>query len=179
MSVDTLTTKPRLNVLLTEDRPHDAEYWTIQLARLLEPMGVVAYLAQTGREALELVGQLDIHVAVIDLGTPKAKGSTRPAEGERAGRSLPLAVAHSAAPGGLWLLEQFRRLPRRPPVVVVDQPMFDPTHAERLLRDVLRLGAFSVLHKPVELEQLLGVLQRLLERRYSGQWPTRRSGGES
>ena len=78
---------------------------------------------------------------------------------------------------GLWILEQLRRLPRRPPVVVVDRPALNRQEAERVLRDVLRLGAFSVLHKPIHIEQLLSVLQRLLERRYEGNWPTWRQEG--
>ena len=41
----------------------------------------------------------------------------------------------------------------------------------RLLAEALRLEAFSVLDRPVELEQLLEVLRRLLARYYGGLWP--------
>lgn len=155
---------PKLTVLLTEDRDYPDEHWTVQVSRLLEPMGVAAYLARNGKEAVDLAAELEFHVAVIDLGTPKSP------------RRQPTSRLHGTGPSldGLWILEQLRRLPKRPPVVVVDGPAFSRSEAERVLRDALRLGAFSVLHKPVQIEQLLAVFQRLVDRRYEGYWPTNR-----
>lgn len=148
----------RFNVLLTEDREHAIEHWTHQLPRLLEPQGVQAYVARTGREALDLAGRLEIHAAVIDLLTP-------PSDADRAA---------TRGPGGLWLLELFRRLPRRPPIVLVSNHAYTPAQAQRLLNEALRLGAFSVINRPVELEALLAVIRRLVDRRYDGAWPARR-----
>lgn len=141
----------RLHVLLTENRPHAPEHWTSQLPRLLKPQGVVAFLAKSAQEAIELADRRAIHAAVIDLATP---------------RNAPIRVA-----GGLWLSELFKRLPDRPPVVIINSPAYTDRQANRILHEALRLGAFSVMNKPVELEQLLVVLQRLLERRYKGAWP--------
>ena len=155
----------RFNILLTEDRPHTGEqHWTDQLPRLLQPQGVEAFVASNGRDAIRLAERFAIHAAVIDLGTPlgAALGAMS---------STPQPGAARAGPAGLWLLELFRRMPNRPPVVLLRKPAYSRGQAERILRDALRLGAFSVLNKPVEIEQLLAVFQRLVDRRYSGAWP--------
>ena len=75
-------------------------------------------------------------------------------------------------PAGVWLLELFRRMRNSPPTVVLRSPTYNRADAERLLQEALRLGAFSVLDKPVELEQLLAVFRRLVDRQYRGLWPT-------
>ncbi len=146
----------RFNVLLTEDRGHGDEHWINQLPRLLEPMGVRTYVARSGREAIDMAEARRIHAAVVDLATPLADASRGPA---------------SAGDAGMWLLELLSRLPNRPPVVVLRQPAISFREAERMLREALRLGAFSVLDKPVGLEQLLAVFRRLLDQAYRGQWP--------
>lgn len=150
----------RFNVLLTEDREHAIEHWTRQLPRLLEPQGVHAYVARTGREALQMAESMEVHAAVIDLLTPAGS------EGKMVGQPR--------GAGGLWLLEVFRRLPQRPPVVVVNNRAYTNAQAHRLLNEALRLGAFSVINPPVELEALLAVIRRLVDRRYAGAWPERR-----
>ena len=149
----------RFNVLLTEDRPRPDEYWSRQLPRLLEPQGVVTHLASTGRQALDLAENLPIHAAVIDMGTPMGEDSSKGAD------------AFSGEPAGAWLMQLFQRLPNRPPVVIVHSRTYSQREADRVLRDALRLGAFSVLNKPIELEQLLRVFRRLLDRQYHGFWP--------
>lgn len=146
----------RFTVLLTEDREHAIEHWTHQLPRLLEPQGVQAHVARTGKEALALAKQLTIHAAVVDLLTPAD---------ERTGSS--------GAPGGLWLLEVLRRHPNRPPVVLVSNPSFSQRLTQRYLNEALRLGAFSVLNRPVQLEALLESIRRVIDRRYKGAWPVR------
>lgn len=167
----------RLNVLITEDRPQAPEHWTAQLPRLLEPQGVTAYTARSGREAISVAEQVRIHAAVIDLGTPLYGGDTsspsrdnspaRPAPGEQTWTG---AVSSNTA-AGLWLLELLRRLPYRPPVVVVRGPALTQRQFDRVMREALRLGAFSVVNKPVDLEQILTVFRQLIDRRYRGSWP--------
>jgi DNA-binding NtrC family response regulator len=59
----------------------------------------------------------------------------------------------------LQVLRMIRRVNRQIPVVVVAR------HADRrLLESALRLAAFSVVTKPLELEELLRQLQRLMVR---------------
>jgi len=147
----------RFNLLLTQDRPHTGEqhHWTHQLPRLLEPHGVEAFLASTGRDAIDLAERQPIHAAVVDLGTPVGDEQQ----------------PRQQSAEGLWLLELIRRLPNRPPVVLLRKPATSRTQADRLLREALRLGVFTVMNKPVQLEQLLTVFQRLMDKRYQGAWP--------
>ena len=148
----------RFHVLLTEDDiPRADTHWTRQFSRLLEPQGVQAHVARCGQEAIELAGRLQFHAAVIELGTPRAPDSD--------------ALPALGVPGGLWLLELFHRLPQRPPVVVVNSRYVNPRDLERFLREALRLGAFSVLNQPVDLNRLLTVLRKLVDRQYRGAWP--------
>lgn len=150
----------RLNVLLTEDREHATEHWTQQLPRLLEPQGIHAVVARTGRDAVNWVEREPTHLAVVDLLTPR----------DEAGDS------DENRPGGLWLLEMLRRLPAAPPVVVVSNKSYSLRQAQRFLNEALRLGAFSVVNRPVQIDTLLQVVRRLLDRRYAGGWP---GGGEA
>lgn len=155
---DDAASNARFKVLLTEDRPHAPEHWISQLPRLLEPQGIAAYVARSGSEAVDMAAKLHVHAALIDLATPledPSRPGTRAADREAA---------------GLRLLELFLRLPNRPALVVIHRPTYT-READRLLREALRLGAFSVLHKPVELEQILGVFRRLIDRQHRGAWP--------
>ena len=81
------------------------------------------------------------------------------------------ATTPGGVAGGIWLTELFKRFPDRPSVVIINSPTYTDKQLERLLHEALRLGAFSVMNKPVQLEQLLVVFQRLLDRRYQGVWP--------
>ncbi len=149
-------TDARFNVLLASDRQHAIEHWSRQLPALLQPQGVHAYVVGSGRDAIQVVETYAIHAAVIDLGTPRS----------------PDARDRGVTPGGIWLLEVFKRLPQRPPVVVVNPRTPAERQVQRLLNEALRLGAFSVLNQPVQLDALLSVIRRLLEREYRGQWPS-------
>jgi len=144
----------RLNVLLTEERASDSWHWSAQVCRLLKPLGIAAHLARTGHEAIDLANHHEIHAAVIDLTTPRDESDF--------------------ADAGAWMLELFQRMPNRPPVVVVGGYAQTPNQINRMLQQALRLGAFSVLSRPVQLNQLLEVFQRVLERRYAGAWPAGR-----
>ncbi len=148
----------RFNVLLTEDRVETSGHWTEQLSQLLEPQGVRSYVVRSGDEAVSVVQREVIHAALVDLGTPRSTpGSTRS------------SASHD--PEGLWLLEMFRRSERRVPIVVINSRSVGQRHAQRLLNQALRLGAFSVVSRPIQIESLLQVIRRLLEREYQGNWP--------
>lgn len=173
----TIHSDARLNVLLTLDRPHASEHWTNQLSRLLEPQGVAAYVVDSVQEAMEVATELPIHAAVVDLGTPLEdrrvvrEGEAGPTAGPTTGGARSTRSQASGELPEVWVLELFQRLPRRLPVVVVHSPARSRRENEWILSQTLRLGAFSVLNKPVQLEQLLIVFQRLVDRRYRGNWP--------
>lgn len=150
----------RLNVLLTDGR----QPWATQLPQLLQPQGVRAIRAECLAHAVEVLEQTPIHVAVVDLGLP-ADESAPSAEDQRFDPPRRL-------PGGMKLLQVMRRMERRPPaVVVVRGKRFDSRIDDFILAEAMRLNVFSVMDKPVALEQMLAVLQRALERFYGGTWP--------
>ena len=72
----------------------------------------------------------------------------------------------------MWVLEVIRRLPTRPPVVVINSRAIAPRQAQRFLNDALRLGAFSVINRPSDIEDMLAVIRRLIDRQYEGAWPS-------
>jgi DNA-binding response OmpR family regulator len=142
----------RLNVLLTErDEP-----WAQQLPRLLEPQGVRTVRVHSVDEAVDAIEHESIHAAVVDLGLPL--------DGAAPVRGLPET-------GGLKLLRIIRRMRPAPPAVVVRGRLFDRRTDDRMLTEALKLEVFSVLDQPVQLEQMLETLRRLLQRHYGGTWP--------
>ena len=158
VQVQTVSRDGRFHVLIAEDRAYAGEHWTSQLPRLLEPQGVVSYVVRSGRQAMDVATRMEVHAAVIDMATPLDEAQQTPRAGE---------------PAEMWLLDLFRRLPNRPPVVIVHATDYSQRKFDRVLHQALKLGAFSVLNKPVELETILSVFQRLLERQYGGTWPRR------
>ncbi len=141
----------RLNVLLTDfDEP-----WADQLPRLLEPQGVRSIRVHDVDQAIEAIERQPIHAVVVDLALPMGNAT---------------AAMNRVESGGLKLLRVIQRLNPVPPSVVVRDKRFDRDDT-RLLNEALRLKAFSVLDQPVQLEQLLEVLRRLLHRHYGGMWP--------
>jgi CheY-like chemotaxis protein len=68
--VDTASTSSRFTVLL----PTEQEGWHDTVARLLEPQGVRAIFARSGREALGLIESTPIHAVVLDTQMPQLGG---------------------------------------------------------------------------------------------------------
>jgi DNA-binding NtrC family response regulator len=142
----------RLNVLLTDDEVHP-QPWAVHLPRLLEPQGVRAIRVGTVQEALGVIEREPIHAAVVAMSPP------------------PPTTAETL-PGGLKLLRVIQRITPTPPAVVVRDRAFDRRVDDRLLSEALKLSVFTVLDQPVGLEDMLETLRRLLQRHYSGMWPT-------
>jgi len=145
-------------VLLTERRFHEPMegHWIPTLSRLLQPQGVTAHVALSGSEAMQVAQQELLHAAVVDLAL-----SERDAE----------AGTAETAIGGLSLVRLLRRLPAQPVVVALRGPVESKRQSERLLSDALRFGAFSVIDHPVDVERLLAIFRRLVDRHYQGAWP--------
>ena len=139
-----------------------ADPWVERLPKILEPMGVRAFRASTGREASDVIRRTPIHAAVVDLGLP-IDGEPEAAADE----------VSSNAEGGVRLLEILRRLETSPPVVVVKAAR-SVRDDQRVMAASLRAGAFAVVDRPHstrDLELLLDTLRRLLTRHYEGRWP--------
>jgi len=152
----------RLNLLLT-DGGWQEESWADRLPRLLEPMGVRAVRAGCGREAEETLRTTPVHAAVLDLSLPLDARTRRVADAKN-------RLAVRLDEGGVRLLELMGRLNPRPPLVVVRQPR-TVREDQRVLALAMKLGAFAVVDRPVDLERMLQILGRLLERHYRGRWP--------
>ncbi|MEO0715568.1 MAG: response regulator [Planctomycetota bacterium] len=151
----------RLNLLVSY-AGWQADPWVERLPKILEPMGVRAFRASTGREASDVIRRTPIHAAVVDLGLP-IDGEPEAAADE----------AGSNTEGGVRLLEILRRLETSPPVVVVKAAR-SVRDDQRVMAASLRAGAFAVVDRPHstrDLELLLDTLRRLLTRHYEGRWP--------
>jgi len=147
----------RLNLLLS-DAGWRQEGWAEGLPRLLEPLGVRSWRVQTGQDAARLLQAEPIHIAVVDLSLPL----------EAAGDDD--AAAQAQAEGGQRLLQLLSRLETPPPTIVIKRPKTSRDDA-RELACALRLGAFAVVDRPVQMELILEVFRRVLRRHYAGRWP--------
>lgn len=111
-----------------------AEYWLDALEQIVGPRLLVTYKVDSGDELLDVVRSGSVDAAVLD---------------DSAQWSLDVLV----------LLRMIRRLNSLLPVVVVTE------HRERRwLEDALRLTAFSVVTRPLALEELLRQIQRMMVR---------------
>lgn len=148
--------------------------WVNRLPRLLEPMGIVTHRASTGREASSVIKSRPIHIAVVDLGLPidrpeRAAG----ASGRTDADGLEMGEVGEFDEGGTRLLELLGRLAEPPPVVAVTRAR-SQRDGRREITEALRLGVFAVVERPRELHDLdvmLDVLRRCVEKRYRGCWP--------
>jgi hypothetical protein len=145
----------RLNLLLSWGGWQN-ESWVDRLPALLEPMGVHSLRVRTAREAERAIRTNPVHIAVVDLGLPLDAGSTTPAPAEEAGPRV---------------LELLRRLDSPPPTVVVQQAR-SARDATRHMSAALRCDAFAVVDRAAaDVELMLKVLQRCMQRFYHGRWP--------
>jgi CheY-like chemotaxis protein len=133
----------RLTVLLANEQ----EGWHQTVRQLLQPQGVETVSARSGREALNLIENRPIHVAVLD--------------------------AHMPQLGGLQVVRLMREVQARrgasfpvPPAILLANQL--TTH---LLHEALGMHVFSVLSKPVDFNVLLDTLARVLRRHYENRWP--------
>ena len=142
----------RLNLLLTcgswrDDSP------IRQLPQLLGPFGIRSLTANNGEEAVKMIEEKDIHIAIVDLAIPLSEGS-----------------AHRK-PGGERVLQLLRRLQPQPPTIVIRPRQASASENARSLARSLQEGAFTVVDRPAVLETLLDALHRALRRHYSDRWP--------
>lgn len=124
----------------------------VQLPQLLAPMGISCIRVETGEDAANAIDEYAIHIAVVDL-------------------AIPLRESASSKPGGPRILQLLRRLAEPPPTVVIRPPQITSRESTRSLTEALKEGAFAVLDRPIKMESMLQVMQRILKRHYAGLWP--------
>jgi CheY-like chemotaxis protein len=89
------THQSRFSVLLA----NDSGGWQDTVRRLLEPQGVTTLAVRSGQEALDLLRQQPIHVAVLDQQMPQL--------------------------GGLQVIRLMKQLPSAPPAILLAQHLTD------------------------------------------------------
>jgi two-component system sensor histidine kinase RpfC len=128
----------RLTVLLANEQ----EGWHQTVRGLLEPQGVQTLVARSGREALNLIEQQPVHVAVLDQQMPQL--------------------------GGLQVIRLMRDLKKDPPPAAI---LLANQLTHHLLHEALGMHVFTVLAKPVDFNVLLDSLARVLKRYHESRWP--------
>jgi CheY-like chemotaxis protein len=191
----------RLNLLLTHQErvPWAGQPWYQTLHHLLSPMGVRTFEATSGKQAMDLIEQHPIHLAVVDAGLPAISGlnvlaliSKLRDQGDRIG---PAGASPQASPQPGQSSASFRfqmnveeqneagrtqrrievRFDSRPaegkpqPAVILIAP---PQQNQQLLQEALKFNAFTVLSEPVDVNLMLEVMARALKRFHQNQWPT-------
>jgi CheY-like chemotaxis protein len=134
-------TTNRFTVLLANEQ----EDWHQTVRGLLQPQGVQTVSAHSGREALELLESIPVHVAVLDAQMPQL--------------------------GGLQVVRLLRELHAGPKIRATPAILLTSHLTNHLLQEALGMQVFSVLSKPVDFNVLLDALARVLRRYHENRWP--------
>ena len=128
-SVPGIPLPERLNLLLTCSSWRDNSPIS-QLPQLLGPFGIRTLTAKNGEDAVRMIENSEIHIAIVDVGIPLvSKGST-------------------AKPGGERVLQLLRRLTPQPPTIVIRPRQSSKRENARSLARSLQEGAFTVVDRP-------------------------------
>jgi CheY-like chemotaxis protein len=84
------------------------------------------------------------------------------------GGHIHVAVLDQQMPqmNGLQVVKRMRELPMAPPAILLADHL-----SNHLLHEALGMKVFSVLSKPVDFNQLLDSLARVMKRHYDSRWP--------
>ena len=151
---DDLAPRGRLNLLLSYAGWQDTP-WVDRLPMILYPMGIKSHIASSADSAQRVIEANPIHIAVVDLALPLDSSGTQSEE------------------AGTRILNLLSRLASPPPTIVIKRKktVRDDT---REMSAALRSGAFAVVDRPhaqKEIESLLEVLRRCMNRHYQNRWP--------
>ncbi len=133
--MEQITHPSRLTVLLANG-PGDLPQ---TLSRLLEPQGIRTLFARSGREALELIEQCPIHVAVLDSQMPQL--------------------------GGLQVIKLMREVRHAPPAILLADQLTDYLLREALGMEVFSVLSKPV-DLNLLLDAVARVLRRYYESRW-------------
>ncbi|MFT3684400.1 MAG: hypothetical protein QM783_05635 [Phycisphaerales bacterium] len=119
--------------------------------------------ATSARQAERIIRTTEVHLAVVDLSTPMddvAAGTNYDAD----------AMTHLEE-AGTRILELLSRLHQAPPTVVLKSPQ-QSRDEHRQVHHALRCNAFAVVDRTAaDLETMLAVMHRALNRFYKDRWP--------
>ncbi len=131
------TSSTRLNVLLANEQ----EGWHQVVRQLLEPQGVHTLSARNGREALRIMEEQPIHVAVLDVAMPQL--------------------------GGLQVIKRMNDLAQRPPAILLADHLTHHLLQEALGMHVFSVLSKPV-DLNLLLDALARVMRRFYESRWPG-----------
>ena len=141
-----LTKPDSVNVLI-----EDSDWaWPRAVTEIFQPRGINALLAESTADAVRLVSNSRIHLAILNYQCDSP--AREPASTREARRGI----------SGLSMLRLVRKHDSLLPCILLAHSVND-----RLLAEALSLGAFSVLAKPVDLDLLVHQINRLFQKWYS------------
>lgn len=110
---------------------------------------------------------------VRDLLAPQGVQTVAARTGQEALRLIETGTIHVAVLdqqmpqlGGLQVVKRMRELPSPPPAILLADNL-----SNALLHEALGMKVFTVLGKPVDFNQLLDALARVMRRFHEGRWP--------
>ncbi len=127
-----VTSLDRPSILITDDDPIARE----TLRDIFEPAGYRTLLAESGEEAIDIVKDQDVHLALMDMNLPKLSGLET------------IYIVRQIKGGAL-------------PMILISAEQDD-----NLLRKALSAHAFCVLAKPVSKHVVIYVVTKALEKFY-------------
>jgi len=140
-----LTQDDCINVLIDSAR----WAWPQAVATIFRPRGINALVAHSFADAVRLVRNNRIHLAILD------------SRSEPRSQDLALLNRPRRELSGLQVLRTVRSYDRLLPCILLAHDIDD-----RLLAEALALGAFSVVGKPVDLQLLARQIDRLFLKWY-------------
>lgn len=144
----------RFNLLLSYAGWQDTP-WVDRLPMILLPMGIKSHIASSANAAQRVIETNPIHIAVVDLALPL---------GDELGQD---------EESGTRILNLLSRLASPPPTIVIKRKK-TAREDTREMNAALKAGAFAVVDRPHdqrEIESLLEVLRKCMNRYYQNRWP--------
>jgi len=131
-------------------------------------------LTEQGRFTVLLANELEgWHQTVRDLLTPQGVQTVSARNGREALDLIESSLVHVAVLdmqmpvlGGMQVVRRMQQLPSAPPAILLANHL-----STQLLQEALGMRVFSVLSKPVDFNQLLDALARVLRRYHENRWP--------
>ena len=198
----------RLNILLTHHQRRgsrvatvgqdEPQPWYQSVSRLLAPLGVRTFEATTGPQALDVIEQYPIHLAVVDTRLPGTDplGVLRliqrirertiavddmrplnPPAPEPKRETIRMKVRIKGPQGETRQQIEVRfanesgasePTGRVMPPTVI---LVTPARNDQLLPEAMKLSAFSVVQEPFDLNLMLDVMARAMRRFHQNLWP--------
>jgi CheY-like chemotaxis protein len=188
----------RLNLLVTHEdarpgtpRVGELQRWYETLSQMLLPLGVQTFEATSGPQAVKLIEERPIHLAVVDTRLPDIGGmnvlkliqkirdrAQKPdfmgnqEVGTRTPIRFQMKVEEKDAAGNVQRrIEvkfdgQAERMPVYPVVFLLS-----PQPTDKVMQEALKFNAFSVLAEPVDVNLMLEMMARAMKRFHQNHWP--------